>query len=152
VKENKKNAVMEHVIAKAVAGFLNSQRGGTLLIGVVDDGSVCGLAPDYQVWKKNPEKQNPDQYQLWLMAHLLKEFGREFAPFIDITFHDVPNADITRTVCKVSMSPAPRPAYLNEPRCPNGSDQDEVFYLRTGNATNRLTTRQAVEYIKSRWR
>lgn len=36
---------MEHVIVKTVCGFLNAE-GGTLLIGVDDDGTVIGLAED----------------------------------------------------------------------------------------------------------
>ncbi len=36
---------MEHVITKTVCGFLNAE-GGTLLIGVGDDGAVVGLADD----------------------------------------------------------------------------------------------------------
>ena len=36
---------MEHVVTKTVCGFLNAE-GGTLLIGVGDDGGVVGLADD----------------------------------------------------------------------------------------------------------
>ena len=39
LRENKKNPVMEQVILKTVAAFLNSD-GGTLLLGVSDDGTV----------------------------------------------------------------------------------------------------------------
>ena len=38
---------MEHVIVKTVCGFLNAE-GGTLLIGVDDDGAVVGLDADMQ--------------------------------------------------------------------------------------------------------
>jgi len=44
--------VMEQVIVKTAAAFLNSE-GGTLLIGVDDDGKVLGLENDY----KNLQKQ-----------------------------------------------------------------------------------------------
>ena len=47
MKENKKNKEMEQVIVKTVAAFLNSD-GGTLLIGVADDGTPLGLAHDFQ--------------------------------------------------------------------------------------------------------
>ena len=61
LRENKKNPVMEQVILKTVAAFLNSD-GGTLLLGVSDDGSVLGLEHDYQTLKK----QNADGYELFL--------------------------------------------------------------------------------------
>ena len=50
VREERKDKAMEHVIAKTVAGFLNGQ-GGTLLIGVNDDGHPIGLDQDFQLVK-----------------------------------------------------------------------------------------------------
>ena len=39
--------VLEGAVLKTVAAFLNSYDGGTLLIGVADDGTVHGLDADY---------------------------------------------------------------------------------------------------------
>jgi Alw26I/Eco31I/Esp3I family type II restriction m6 adenine DNA methyltransferase len=105
LKENKKNPVMEEVILKTVAAFLNSD-GGTLLIGVDDDGNILGLQNDYQAFTKKP---NRDGYELWLTNDLLlKEMGKEFAPFIHISFHIIDNQEI----CKVAVERAPEPAYV----------------------------------------
>ncbi len=38
--------VMETAVLKTVAAFLNSREGGTLLVGVADDGRVLGLESD----------------------------------------------------------------------------------------------------------
>ncbi len=38
---------LETACSKTVAGYANSRDGGTLLIGVADDGSVHGLISDY---------------------------------------------------------------------------------------------------------
>ncbi|WP_231560345.1 helix-turn-helix domain-containing protein [Microbacterium hominis] len=46
VRDDKKDARMEQVVAKTVAALLNSS-GGTLLIGVDDDGRVHGLDRDF---------------------------------------------------------------------------------------------------------
>src|SRR6266571_9260234 len=46
LKEGTVNKRLEEVIAKTVAAFANSQ-GGTLLIGVDDEGQVLGLEHDY---------------------------------------------------------------------------------------------------------
>ena len=51
LREAKKNPDLEAVIRFTVAGFLNAH-GGTLLIGVADDGSIVGLEPDYGTFKK----------------------------------------------------------------------------------------------------
>ncbi len=42
VKQGTPSKVMEKVIVKTVAAFLNSAEGGTLLIGVADDGTALG--------------------------------------------------------------------------------------------------------------
>ena len=137
---------MEKVIIKTVAAFLNSERGGTLLIGVQDDGTIFGLDNDYQAWSK-PADRNRDKYELWLMGLLLGSYGKEFASYISVTFQDVGGRD----VCKITAYPAPEPVYAREKR--EGKDEiDEIFYLRTGNATNRLTIREAIKYIQSRWK
>ena len=38
---------LETAVLKTIAAFLNSRDGGTLLIGVADDGTVHGLDSDY---------------------------------------------------------------------------------------------------------
>jgi hypothetical protein len=53
--ESRINRALEGVVLKTLAGFLNSPIGGTLLIGVADDGEVIGLEKDYQTLKR------PDQ-------------------------------------------------------------------------------------------
>src|SRR4051812_11050522 len=45
LREHKTNKSLEKVVAKTLAGYLNAD-GGTLLIGVADDGSIVGLAHD----------------------------------------------------------------------------------------------------------
>jgi Putative DNA-binding domain len=146
VRAGRPDKEMEKVIVKTVAAFLNSERGGTLLIGVQDDGTILGLDNDYQAWSK-PADRNRDKYELWLMGLLLGSYGKEFASYISVTFHDVGGRD----VCKTTAYPAHEPVYAREKR--EGKDEiDEIFYLRTGNATNRLTIREAIKYIQSRWK
>ena len=57
---------MEHVVVKTVCGFLNAE-GGTLLIGVDDDGQVVGLEKDLSTLGRKP---NLDGYELWLRRRL----------------------------------------------------------------------------------
>lgn len=144
VKESRKSTVMEQVIIKTVAGFLNSRSGGTLLVGVRDDGSIHGLDDDYQVWKA--EKRNKDSYELWLMELLLGACGRELAPFIKPAFHTLEGKEI----CQLTIYPAPKPVFTRE-KDPKSGELDEVFYARTGNATNKLNNRALLEYVRIRW-
>jgi len=41
--ESRINRALEGVVLKTLAGFLNSHVGGTLLIGVTDNGEIIGL-------------------------------------------------------------------------------------------------------------
>lgn len=86
MKQNTANKVLELVIVKTVAAFMNGKSGGTLLIGVDDNRSAIGLAHDYQTLGK---KQDRDGYENWLTTLLLDQFGKESSPLIHITFHDV---------------------------------------------------------------
>ncbi len=130
IRENKQNKVMEEVILKTVAGFLNSYQGGTLLIGIDDDGNVLGLNHDYQTFKK----KNRDGYELFLTNDLLlKELGKDLAPYIHITFHEVEGKD----VCRIILDPSPRPVYVKLKDSKSGQTK-ECFFIRTGNLTREI--------------
>jgi len=138
MRENKISKALEQVIVKTVAAFMNIETGGTLLIGVDDKGNVVGLADDYKTLGK---KQNHDGYENWLTTLLLGQFGKDCSPLISITFHNVDSKD----VCRVAVKPSPKPAFVKEEK------GDEHLYIRTGNSTRQLTTKEAIEYCKNRW-
>jgi Putative DNA-binding domain len=144
VDNNQKNSVMEEVILKTVASFLNTKQGGTLLIGVTDDKEIIGLDLDYQTFSK-PNKR--DAYQLFLMNDLLlRELGKDLATFIDITFHEVERRD----VCRIIVKPSPRPVSMELKV--KGEKKQRCLFVRSGNLTSKLTTDEEIEnYCKSRW-
>jgi len=51
LREGHINRSLETVVMKTLAGYMNSQ-GGTLLMGVADDGAILGLDNDYSALKK----------------------------------------------------------------------------------------------------
>lgn len=137
LKENKISKAMEQVVVKTAAGFLNVESGGTLLLGVEDDGNILGLGSDYKTLGKRP---NRDGFENWLTTLLLDEFGKDASPLIRITFHDIDGKD----VCQLALKSSPRPVFVKDG---NG----EHLYIRTGNSTRLLTSREAIEYSKQRW-
>ena len=137
LKQNQPSKVMERIIVKAAAGFLNVDSGGTLLIGVDDDGRVLGLQNDYKTLGKKP---NRDGYANWITTLLLGEFGKDASPLIGVTFHDIEGAD----VCQVQLKPSPRPIFIKD-------ENGEHLFIRAGNSTRQLTTSEAVQYCKHRW-
>jgi hypothetical protein len=137
LKQNTQNKAMEQVIVKTVAAFLNTD-GGTLLIGIDDSGTVLGLENDYKTLGKRQDRAG---YENWLMTLLLDQFGKESSPLVRITFHDMAGQDVSR----VAVKPSPKAAYVTEGVAEN-------LYIRTGNATRQLTTKEAIEYSKHRWK
>lgn len=136
MKQNKQSRVMEKVILDTVAAFLNSD-GGTVLIGVKDDGSITGLKNDYRLFGS---KQPRDAFENWLIQHLLNQYGKDVAPCIKVAFHGVGGEDI----CRIDIAPSPRAVFVKE----NNAEQ---FFIRTGNSKKQLLMSEFEKYRDKRW-
>ena len=138
IRENRLNQDLEKMVIKTLAGFLNAE-GGTLFIGVNDDGKAIGLAGDYDSFSK---KKNRDGFELHLWSIINRDLGADLSRCLAVQFHKIDG----REICRVSIDPSPRPVFVK----PKKQDH-EVFYLRTGNATNPLQGSKLVEYIERHW-
>jgi hypothetical protein len=134
-KEKRKNPDLERAVLKTVAGFLNAN-GGTLLLGVGDDGSPVGLEGDYGTL----QKANRDGFALHLSSLLLDRLGKDLAPCLKLAFHRLEDQDVGR----LEVSPSSRPVFLTEAGA-------ETFYLRAGNSTRPLAVSEVLAYEKRRW-
>jgi hypothetical protein len=47
--------------------------------------------------------------------------------------------------CRVAIQPSPRPVFIKE-------GIGEHLYIRSGNSTRRLTSKEAIEYAKNHWK
>ena len=128
---------LEKVIVKTVAGFLNSGDGGTLLIGIADDGSIIGLEGDYG---SSPNIGDRDGFELHLRKLLSKSIGESVHAFVTVAFHHIDDKD----VCQVHIDSSDHPVYVQD-------EGNPVFFLRTGNATNALPVDEVVKYYATRW-
>lgn len=133
---------IEQVIAKTVAGFLNAD-GGTLLIGIDDNGQTVGLAADFAV-VKSPD---PDRFELWLRDFLTQALGQNAATLPAITFTAVEAAGADTYVCRVTCPSSPRPVYVRASKGPASTE----LWVRTGNSTRQLKVDEAVDYVMHRW-
>jgi hypothetical protein len=136
LKENKLNRVLEGVILKTLAGYMNGS-GGTLLIGVADDGSIVGLDNDYRTLKK----QDRDGFEQVLMTAVATQLGCDACRNVQVMFQSVDQKD----VCRVIATPTHRPVYLRAGDTPK-------LYVRTGVSTRELNVQEAVNYIDARWK
>lgn len=135
LRENKVNRALEGVILKTLAGYMNGN-GGTLLIGVADDGSILGLENDYKTLKK----QDRDGFEQALMTAVATKLGADACSSVHIVFHSIDNKE----VCRVIAVPMTRPVYVKDGDNPR-------LYVRTGALTRELNVQEAIDYTASRW-
>ncbi len=139
-----KSKVLESVVVKTVAGFLNSKDGGTLLIGVADDGSVEGLAHDYATLRK-PGKDDRDLFQLHLTQLLANAVGLAAAATVTTQVHTVDSHDL----CRVHVPASGHPVLV---RVPTSQDEHEKFFVRINNGTRAIDKQDQVDlYVAQRW-
>lgn len=132
LRSNQRDERIEAVVAKTVAGFLNT-RGGTLLIGVDDAGTVLGLEDDLRYMKA----RDLDRYELWLHDFLTRTLGAPAVAHLRVSFPSIGG----RPVCRVDAARSPRPVFVRLPR----SDKVQ-FYARIGNSTRELSVADALDY------
>lgn len=135
---NDQDKKMEHIIIKTVAGFMNTE-GGTLLIGVDDDGIPVGLENDYKTIKKNDR----DGFELFLTDLLSDKINREISSLIKIDFDNINGND----VCRLRIQPSGNPVYTKPL---DGSEHSE-FWVRINNSTRQLHGPDTDDYKKERW-
>ncbi len=135
LRENKLNRTLESVVLKTVAGYMNGN-GGTLLIGVADNGAILGLADDYKTLKK-PDR---DGFEQALMTAVATKLGADACRSVHIVFHSLDDKEL----CRVIVAPTRRPVYVKEGDSPK-------LYVRTGVSTRELNVQEAVNYTSERW-
>ena len=140
LRESRANTKLEEVIAKSVAAFANWQ-GGTLLIGVDDDGGIVGLGPDFASLHGDRDK-----FELHLRNVLNQYFGKAFsATRIKVSFHDVED----KVICQVEVRPASEPLLLRVSE--SHGRQIERFYVRSGNSSQELPPSEMNAYVRERF-
>ena len=109
-----KATYLEDAIAETIAGIANSPYGGTLLVGVSDDGAIHGLEDDYATFSKRGERGDHD---LWgqQLKNLLDRPGKYAATLVDWDFFHLDGRDIDR-----GLRQAIRPPGLRRQRRPSG--------------------------------
>jgi hypothetical protein len=129
------NSDLQKVVAKTVAGLMNFE-GGTLLIGVADDGTVIGIENDLRTLKRD----NCDGFEQALREVLVHYLGAEFSQYVHVSFEEHGG----HAVCLVRVEPSPKPVYLAD----KGGKE---FYIRAGNTTRPLDVQATHDYISMHW-
>ena len=139
VKAQKLDKGLEHVVVKTVCGFLNAE-GGTLYIGVTDDGEAVGLGDDMATLAARGSR---DGYELHVRQCLDAGLSSPTAGVVAIGFEQVDGFD----VCVVTVAASGRPVFAKSPGSPLAAE----FWVRVGNATKQMHGDDMMTYQAEHW-
>jgi hypothetical protein len=129
------NKLMEYVIAKTMAAFMNSE-GGKLFIGVQDNGKIIGIKKDCQTLRN----KNKDGFLLQVTQIVNQYLGKEFNQYVGAKIINLKNEE----VCVVTVTSSAMPVYVH-------NTNKEDFYIRASASSQPMSIREANEYIKTHW-
>ena len=132
LQTGEKDPRMEKAVLKTLVAFLNS-RGGTLLIGVSDDGGVSGI--------DEGSFDNRDKLNLHMTNLIASQIGNEFIPYISFKLSDYEDKGVMRIVCRKSDEPV----FLKE-------GKQETFFVRSGPSSVELTGADLLNYVDNRFK
>ena len=135
LREGTVNKKLEYVIAKTISAFLNSE-GGTLVIGVDDNGNILGLEKDMLTLSK----QNIDRFELHLRQVIKKYLGNSFEKYLKVSFPKIGD----KKICLIKVSKSGKPVFVTF----EGNDR---FLVRIGNASIPKNRQEQSEYEKVHW-
>lgn len=136
LKTQKTDKILEMVVIKTLSAYMNTN-GGTLFIGVDDQGDILGIEPDYATFQKKPDR---DGFMLKLSGLIGQHLGRQSHKFISTDIQVLDGRDI----CRITVVPGERPVFITE-------KGKEFFYIRAGASSVPLSMSEAHEYISSHW-
>jgi hypothetical protein len=122
---------MHLAVLRTIAGFLNA-KGGTLLVGIADDGVAVGLSAD--------KFASEDKMGLHLVNLVRDRIGDVFLPYVHGHFDEQDGHRVLAVRCEKG----PKPAFVKD-----GSSQR--FFVRGGNATSELAGASVTDYVKQRF-
>lgn len=125
------------VIVKTIAGFMNA-KGGTLYIGVNDNGDAVGIENEYGLLNSSKKdthtyQANNDGYQNKIRSSMNYYLNPVAQDYVHITFtmHD------NHIVCNVNVEASNKVIWFNQTEA----------YKRTGNRTSRLRSDAIVKLV-----
>ena len=123
-------------IIKTIVAFMNLN-GGSILIGVHDNGEVLGVALD---------NQELDNIQKDLYNQIRSKIGNYFAPLVNFDVEYVND----RQVIRIDIDPSKSPVFYKEYR---NNEEKETFIIRTGSTNNTLVkASKIISFIQNNYK
>jgi len=141
LRENKPQKYVEHSAIKNLAAFLNSE-GGTLFIGVDDDGNILGLEnTDFASFKGDNKK---DEFIKHFDNLIQNYFGNDMVHKFNVEFEVIDGKTIVLIHIK---DKATEPVFINNPE----KNNQQEFYVRRNASAIALTMYEMFNYSKENW-
>lgn len=142
IKEGKVNKALEQIVVKTVAAFANSYAGGTLLIGVSDNGDIMGLEQDYAALGD----ADKDRLELHLRNLFNQAFGQNFTVSkLIITFPVIDDLEI----CQIEVLPADMAMIVTVTE--RSGLKSEKLYVRNGNSSPEMPMTEIQGFLQERF-
>lgn len=142
LKEGRTNKTLEDVVIKTIAAFANSFGGGTLLIGVSDEGEITGLDHDYA----SLGDADRDRFELHLRNLINHRIGESFCSSkVKISFPEVGDIEL----CRVDVKPSETAVVIEVPD--KSGVKQQKFYARSGNSSPEIPLSEVPAYLKLRF-
>ena len=130
MKTDKNGKEIELAWLKSAVAFMNTE-GGTVLIGIGDEGEILGTEPD--------GFENEDRCRLHLKNLVNHHIGAEFSQLIRFQVRAIDGKRIVAVQCERSA----RPVFLR-------AKNTEAFLIRSGPSSVGLSPREVLEYVQNR--
>ncbi|MBD2300432.1 putative DNA binding domain-containing protein [Nostoc sp. FACHB-87] len=124
VKRNCENKDLRFSSLKTIVAFLNSE-GGTLIIGVEDNGNVFGLEQDLSLLSNG----NLDKLERTIIDTICNHIGKSFIQQIKIRFENIDD----KCVCAIDVKKSHKKAWLQKTK-----EKKLEFYIRMSNKSEPL--------------
>ncbi|MCP9619922.1 DUF262 domain-containing protein [Nocardia otitidiscaviarum] len=141
LKTNQAEPDRQYIIAKTVCGLLNAD-GGSLFIGVEDNGNPVGLHGDM----RSINVSDVDKYELRVREMIENNLSTTTAATVRVEFPSISG----KQVCQVIVMPAVRPVFVTRTKRLGGKGESE-FWVRRGNATAQLQGDAMERYKEEHW-
>jgi len=141
-----RNNASKFIIARSIAGFLNTD-GGDLVIGIREDRiknfiQAVGIEDDYR--KLQEKDRNPDGYRRMIIESVIQKYLPEIvntaSRFIHLSFPSLSG----RTLCHIHILPADKPVFVT-------IGNEEIFFIRVDASTRSITGKILTQYILTRF-
>jgi hypothetical protein len=141
-----RNNASKFIIARSIAGFLNTD-GGDLIIGVQEDRisnitRITGIGDDYH--KLHEKDRNPDGYRRMIVDSVVQKYLPEVfdtvSRFVHISFPFLSG----KTLCHIHIMPSDKPVFVT-------TGNEELFFIRVDASTRSINGKTLTNYILTRF-